>query len=218
MASLNGIGSCRRLNSPYPITPGTVHPQQRLERYSTDKQTISISWMVTPVSAFDRCLPLGKAGAVTRSGRRRLRLDQRRAADMVRYCLRRWLSFLETPEGERDPGRPKRRARLSLPRLLPMRRNGSRWGLTSIALTIRAMLRRVNELTEGGSRLLAEWLDRIVQSARSGVDSVGIALKQTGVFRPRAVLARGDNPAFPGLRAGCCGLPTVHYIRRAWLS
>ena len=96
----------------------------------------------------------------------RLRVGERRAADMVRAAACGVvLMLLEMPEGERDPGLSGAAREAVIAAITNDAPQPERLGLAPVATTLRALLPGANGLTEGERHLLAEWLDRMVQSA-----------------------------------------------------
>jgi len=95
----------------------------------------------------------------------RLRVDERRAADMVRAAACGVVFILlEKPEGERDPGLSATMREAVVAAITTDAPAPERLGLAPVATTLRALLPSANELTEGERHLLVEWLDRIVRT------------------------------------------------------
>ena len=96
----------------------------------------------------------------------RLRVDERRAADMVRAAACGVVFILlETPEGERDPSLSKATREAVIGAITTDAPEPERLDLKPVATTLRALLPGADGLTNGERHLLAEWLDRIVRSA-----------------------------------------------------
>ena len=96
----------------------------------------------------------------------RLRVEERRAADMVRAAACGVVFILlETPETERNPGLSEATREAVIAAITTNAPEPDRLGLAPVATTLRALLPGANSLTEGERLLLAEWLDRLVQSA-----------------------------------------------------
>ena len=95
----------------------------------------------------------------------RLRIDVYRAADMVRVAACGVVFILlETPLSERDPGLSEATREAVIAAITTEALAPERLGLAPIATTLRALLPGAEGLTEGERHLLAEWLDRLVQS------------------------------------------------------
>ena len=96
----------------------------------------------------------------------RLRVDERRAADMVRAAACGVVFILlETPEAERDAGLSEVTREAVIAAIITDGPKPERPGLVPVATTLRALLPGVIGLTEGERHLLAEWLDRLVRPA-----------------------------------------------------
>lgn len=94
----------------------------------------------------------------------RLRVDERRAADMVRAAACGVVFILlETPGGERDLGLSEITREAVVAAIAADAPEPERLGLTPVATTLRALLPGVDGLTDGERHLLAEWLDRMVR-------------------------------------------------------
>lgn len=95
----------------------------------------------------------------------RLRLDEARAADMVRAAACGVVFILlETPEAERDPGLSEA-TREAVIAAITIDAPEPEWlGLAPVATTLRALLPGADGLTHGERQLLAEWLDRMVRA------------------------------------------------------
>ena len=95
----------------------------------------------------------------------RLRMDERRAADVVRAAACGVVFILlETPEGERDPGLSETTREAVIAAITSDAPGPERLGLAPVATTLRALLPGAGGLTGGERHLLAEWLDRMVRS------------------------------------------------------
>ena len=95
----------------------------------------------------------------------RLRVDERRAADMVRAAACGVVFILlETPERERDPNLSGVTREAVIAAISTDAPEPERLRLAPVATTLRALLPGADGLTEGERHLLAEWLDRIVRS------------------------------------------------------
>jgi AcrR family transcriptional regulator len=95
----------------------------------------------------------------------RLRVDERRAADMVRAAACGVVFvLLETPEAERDLGLSEATREAIIAAITIAAPEPERLGLAPVATTLRALLPGADGLTDGERHLLAEWLDRIVRS------------------------------------------------------
>ena len=96
----------------------------------------------------------------------RLRVDERRAADMVRAAACGVVFILlETPEGERDLGLSETTREAVIAAITTDAPGPERLGLAPVAATLRALLPGAGGLTNGERHLLAEWLDRMVRPA-----------------------------------------------------
>ena len=94
----------------------------------------------------------------------RLRVGERRAADMVRAAACGVVFILlEAPEGERDPVLSEATREAVIAAITTDAPEPERLGLAPVATTLRALLPGANGLTEGERHLLAEWLDRMVR-------------------------------------------------------
>ena len=96
----------------------------------------------------------------------RLRVEERRAADMVRAAACGVVFILlETPVDERDAGLSAATREAVIAAVITAGPQPERPSLAPVAATLRAMLPGADALTEGERRLLAEWLDRMIRSA-----------------------------------------------------
>jgi len=96
----------------------------------------------------------------------RLRVDECRAADMMRAAACGVVFILlEAPEAERDPGLSEATREAVIAAITADAPGPERLGLAPVATTLRALLPGADGLTDGERHLLAEWLDRLVQSA-----------------------------------------------------
>jgi hypothetical protein len=96
----------------------------------------------------------------------RLRVDERRAADMVRAAACRVVFILlETPEADRDRGLSEATRKSVIAAIITDAPKRERLGVAPAATTLRALLPTVEGLTQGERNLLAEWLDRLVRPA-----------------------------------------------------
>lgn len=96
----------------------------------------------------------------------RLRVGERRAADMVRAAACGVVFILlETPEAERDAGLSEVTREAVIAAIITDGPKPERPGLVPVATTLRALLPGAIGLTEGERHLLAEWLDRLVRPA-----------------------------------------------------
>jgi len=96
----------------------------------------------------------------------RLRVDERRAADMVRAAACGVVFILlEMPVNERDAGLAEATREAVIAAIITDAPEPERLSLAPVATTLRALLPGANGLTEGERHLLAEWLDRMVRSA-----------------------------------------------------
>lgn len=94
----------------------------------------------------------------------RLRIDERRAADMVRAAACGVVFILlETPEGERDLSLSDTTREAVIAAIITDAPGPERLGLAPVATTLRALLPGADGLTNGERHLLAEWLDRLVR-------------------------------------------------------
>lgn len=94
----------------------------------------------------------------------RLRVDERRAADMVRAAACGVVFvLLETPEGERDLGLSETTREAVIAAITTGAPEPERLSLVPVATTLRALLPGADGLTDGERHLLAEWLDRMVR-------------------------------------------------------
>jgi len=94
----------------------------------------------------------------------RLRVDERRAADMVRAAACGVVFILlETPEADRDPGLSEASRESVIAAIVTDAPKGERLGLAPAATTLRAFLPMAEGLTHGERTLLAEWLDRLAR-------------------------------------------------------
>jgi len=73
--------------------------------------------------------------------------------------------LLEAPEAERDPGLSEATREAVIAAITADAPGPERLGLAPVATTLRALLPGADGLTDGERHLLAEWLDRLVQSA-----------------------------------------------------
>ena len=97
----------------------------------------------------------------------RLRVDERRAADMVRAAACGVVFvLLGTPEGERDPSLSETTREAIIAAITTDASGPERLGLAPVATTLRALSQSAGGLTQSERRLLAEWLDRIVRPGR----------------------------------------------------
>jgi len=96
----------------------------------------------------------------------RLRVDERRAADMVRAAACGLVFILlEAPANERDGGLSEAMREAVIAAIITDGPAPERPTVAPIATTLRALLPAADGLTEGERHLLAEWLDRMVQCA-----------------------------------------------------
>jgi len=96
----------------------------------------------------------------------RLRVDEGRAADMVRAAACGVVFILlEMPVDERDAGLSNAARDAVIAAVVTDGPEPERLSLAPVATTLRALLPGASGLTEGERRLLAEWLDRMVRSA-----------------------------------------------------
>jgi len=96
----------------------------------------------------------------------RLRVDERRAADMVRAAACGVVFILlETPEADRDRGLSEATRKSVIAAIITDAPKRERLGVAPAATTLRALLPTVEGLTQGERNLLAEWLDRLVRPA-----------------------------------------------------
>ena len=96
----------------------------------------------------------------------RLRVDERRAADMVRAAACGVVFIhLELPVDERDAGLSAATREAVIAAIISDGPGPQRLSLAPVATTLRALLPGASGLTEGERHLLAEWLDRMVRSA-----------------------------------------------------
>ena len=96
----------------------------------------------------------------------RLRVDERRAAAMVRAAACGVVFILlEMPVDERDAGLSKATREAVIAAIITDGPEPELLSLAPVATTLRALLPGADGLTEGERHLLAEWLDRMVQSA-----------------------------------------------------
>lgn len=95
----------------------------------------------------------------------RLRVDERRAADMVRAAACGVVFILlETPEGERDTSLSEATREAVIGAITGDAPEPERLDLKPVATTLRALLPAADGLSDGERHLLAEWLDRMVRS------------------------------------------------------
>ena len=95
----------------------------------------------------------------------RLRVNERRAADMVRAAACGVVFILlEMPEAERDPGLSEA-TREAVMAAIITDAAPERPSLAPVATTLRALLPNAPGLSDGERHLLSEWLDRLVQHA-----------------------------------------------------
>ncbi len=96
----------------------------------------------------------------------RLRVDERRAADMVRAAACGVVFILlELPVDEPDAGLSAATREAVIAAIITDGPGPQRLTLASVSTTLRALLPGAGGLTEGERHLLAEWLDRMVRSA-----------------------------------------------------
>ena len=94
----------------------------------------------------------------------RLRVDERRAADMVRAAACGVVFILlETPNAERDTGLSVATREAVIGAITIEAPPPSALDAVAVATTLRALLPEADALTEGERRLLAEWLDRLAR-------------------------------------------------------
>ena len=95
----------------------------------------------------------------------RLRVDEQRAADMLRAAACGVVFILlETPERERDPGLSEATREAVILALTTDVAEAAELDVKPVATTLRALLPYADGLTKGERHLLGEWLDRIVRS------------------------------------------------------
>lgn len=99
----------------------------------------------------------------------RLRVDERRAADMVRAAACGVVFILlDTPEADRDPGLSEATREAVIAAITVDAPKPEQLGLAPVATTLRALVPDAGGLTDGERHLLVEWLDRLVQSSARG--------------------------------------------------
>lgn len=101
----------------------------------------------------------------------RLRVDERRAADMVRSAACGVVFILlELPEAERDPGLSAATREAVLAAITVEKLKAAETGLVPVAASLRVRLREAAILTAAERGVLDEWLGRIIQSEASPAD------------------------------------------------
>ena len=96
----------------------------------------------------------------------RLRVDEGKAADMVRAAACGVVFILlETPEAERDPGLSEATREAVIAAITTDAPEPDQLGLAPVATTLRALLPNADGLSDGERHLLAEWLERLARSA-----------------------------------------------------
>lgn len=94
----------------------------------------------------------------------RLRVEERRAADMVRAAACGVVFILlETAEAERDPGLSVSAREAVIDAITTEAPQPRGLDAASVATTLRALLPELDVLTQGERGLLAEWLDRLAR-------------------------------------------------------
>ena len=96
----------------------------------------------------------------------RLRVDEHRAAEMVRAAACGVVFILlETPQADRDPGLSEATRDCVIAAITTDAPQPERLGLAPAATTLRALLPTAAGLTHGERNLLAEWLERLARPA-----------------------------------------------------
>ncbi len=99
----------------------------------------------------------------------RLRVDERRAAEMARAAACGVVFILlQMPVDQRDAGLSEATREAIIAAIITDQPAPERLSLAPVAITLRALLPGTDGLTEGERHLLAEWLDRMARSALPG--------------------------------------------------
>jgi AcrR family transcriptional regulator len=99
----------------------------------------------------------------------RLRVSERRAVDVIQAAgIGTILTLLSTPVDQRDPGLADAMYEAVLAQVLTDAPQPTEDGPMATAVAFRALAPGFDVLSDGEQRLLAEWLDRIVDAPRAG--------------------------------------------------
>lgn len=119
----------------------------------------------SPAARVGRGVLQARVRRVAETGR--LRVSERRAADIIQAAGTGTISMLlSTPEEDRDPGLSDSMYAAVLAQILTDAPGpaGSRTPIAG-AVTLRALVPRLDALSEAERRLLAEWLDRVIAAS-----------------------------------------------------
>ncbi|GJG87817.1 TetR family transcriptional regulator [Gemmatimonadetes bacterium T265] len=149
---------------------GLAHPALFAAMYGDPRLGDQHSGGASPAAARALAMLQRRMRVLALAGR--LRVDERRAADLVRAAACGVVFILlETPEADRDLGLSAATCEAILAAITTDAPAPERPALAPVATTLRALLPGVppgaDGLTNGERLLLAEWLDRLVRSAAS---------------------------------------------------